>query len=64
MSVMSDFEKIIALVIVKATYPKIPYWVHFTFKVQNPIYEVPLNSKEAIWLGFDSGSEIVNNVSN
>ena len=24
--------------ILEATYPQIPYWVHFTFKVQNPIY--------------------------
>jgi hypothetical protein len=33
-----DFEKTIALAFLKATYPQIPYQVHFTFKVPNPIY--------------------------
>jgi hypothetical protein len=31
-------KKTIALAFMKATYSQIPYWVHFTFKVQNPIY--------------------------
>ena len=33
-----NFEKTIALAFLKFFYPQIPYWVHFTFKVQNPIY--------------------------
>ena len=33
-----DFEKNIALAFLKATWLQIPYWVHFTFKVSNPIY--------------------------
>ena len=32
----SDFEKTIALAFLKVTYPQIPYWVHFTFKIHNP----------------------------
>jgi hypothetical protein len=31
-------EKNIALAFLKATWLQIPYWVHFTFKVSNPIY--------------------------
>ena len=31
-------EKTIALAFLEATYPQIPHWVHFTFKVQNPMY--------------------------
>ena len=31
-------KKLIALAFFKAIYQQIPYWVHFTFKVENPIY--------------------------
>ena len=46
-------KKFIALAFFKATYPYISYWVHFTLKVQNPIYirSLPL-SKWAIDSGF------------
>ena len=33
-----NFEESIALAFLKATCSQIPYWVHFTFKIQNPIY--------------------------
>ena len=33
-----DFDETIALAFLKATYPQTPYWVHFTFMAQNPIY--------------------------
>ena len=38
LSAPPNFEKIIALAFFKATSALIPYWVFFTFKVQNPIY--------------------------
>ena len=38
LSTPPNFEETIALAFLKATYPQIPHWVHFTFKVQNPIY--------------------------
>jgi hypothetical protein len=35
---LSNFEKKLALAFLKATWLQISYWVHFTFKVSNPIY--------------------------
>ena len=32
------FEKNIAHAVSKAAWVQVPYWVHFTFKVSNPIY--------------------------
>ena len=38
LSAPSDFKKkIIAYEFLKATYPQVPYWVHFIFEVQNPL---------------------------
>ena len=34
----AQLPKKIALAFLKAAWLQIPYWVHFTFKVQNPIY--------------------------
>ena len=33
-----NFEKNIAFAFLKAAWIHIPYWVHFTLKVKNPIY--------------------------
>ena len=41
-------KKTIALAILKAAYPQIPCWVHFIFKVQNPIHIYMFTSIEYI----------------
>jgi hypothetical protein len=38
MPVPPENQKKIALAFLKAAWLQIPYWVHFTFKVSNPIY--------------------------
>ena len=61
----ANFEKNIVLAFLNAACPQISYWVHFTFKVQNPIYICALSLiKWAIEWAFHSQSETINKACN
>jgi hypothetical protein len=55
-----DFKKIIVLAFLNVIYQQIPYWVHFTFKVPNPIYMFTFIEQRSNWLGFHFQSETTN----
>jgi hypothetical protein len=52
-----NFEKDIALAFLKAALLQIPHWVHFTFKVQNPMYMFTSIKEISDWMGFHYQSE-------
>ena len=59
-----NFEKTIVLAFLNAAYPQISCWVHFTFKVPNPIYMFTSIEQISNWVGFYFQSETTNKTCN